>query len=97
MNKNGQRIPLVPAPSSASAQEGVADGRELAGRYWCDLVALNAAIAFGSPSEATLHTRVMAAKEIRELAAGVLPSSPAFEPAAATGGDTRPDSNGGPV
>ena len=70
-----QRVPLPPEPSSASAAEGMELAREMARRYLPDLVRLHAGIALGSNSEALLHTRMLSAKEIRELAGGGLPQT----------------------
>jgi len=64
--------PPVPAAASASAADGMAEGRELARSYLVNCVRLNAAIAFTAASEASLHNRYLCAKEIREIA-GVIP------------------------
>ena len=69
------RVPVAPEPSSISAAEGMEHARELARRYLPDLVRLHAGIALGSNSEALLHTRMLSAKEIRELAGGGLPQT----------------------
>ena len=71
-----QRVPLPPEPASASAAEGMELARELARRYLPDLVRLHAGIALGSNSEALLHTRMLSAKEIRELAGGIPQTAP---------------------
>jgi len=76
-----QRVPLPPEPSSATAAEGMELAREIARRYLPDLVRLHAGIALGSNSEALLHTRMLSAKEIREVAGGGLPqTAPAAPP-----------------
>ena len=66
---------MAPDPSSASAAEDMEHARELARRYLPDLVRLHAGIALGSNSEALLHTRMLSAKEIRELAGGGIPQT----------------------
>ena len=65
-----QRV-VAPPPLSVTAVEGVETGQELACRYWRDLVKLHAAIALAPNSPASWHTRMCAAREIRELAAGI--------------------------
>jgi hypothetical protein len=65
-----QRLPAAPAPSATSAPEGMERARAMARRYLPDLVRLHAGIALSPGSEAALHTRMLAAKEIRELAGG---------------------------
>jgi len=49
----------------------VEDGKELACECWGNLVRLHAAIALSPASPASWHTRMCAAREIRELAAGI--------------------------
>ena len=80
--------PKVPVPSSASAPDGVERARVKARRYLPDAVDFLAAIAFVQDSEAALHTRMLAAKEIVSIA-GAIPQatpSPPLPPA-----DERPD------
>jgi hypothetical protein len=50
--------------------------RAMARRYLPDLVRLHAGIALAPDSEAALHTRMLAAKEIRELAGGIPQMAP---------------------
>jgi hypothetical protein len=71
-----QRVPLAPEPSSTSAPEGMERARALARRYLPQLVRLHAGIALSPDSEAALHTRMLAAKEIRELAGGIPQTAP---------------------
>jgi hypothetical protein len=71
-----QHVPVAPEPSSASAAEGVESGQDLACRYWRNLVRLHAAIALSPDSAATLHTKMLSAKEIRELAGGIPQAAP---------------------
>ena len=71
-----QHLPAAPAPSSTSASEGMERTRALARRYLPDLVRLHAGIALAPDSEAALHTRMLAAKEIRELAGGIPQTAP---------------------
>jgi hypothetical protein len=85
------RVPATPEPSSASAPEGMARARALARRYLPDAVHLLAGMAFGSDSEAALHTRMLCAKEIVEIA-GVIPqATPAPPPYEEAGGGSAPD------
>jgi hypothetical protein len=71
----------APTPPAASASDGIAQTRELARRYLPDAVRLLAGIAFGSDSEAALHTKMLAAKQIIDVAAVVppTPAAPSFD------------------
>ena len=71
-----QRLPEAPSPSATSAPEGMERARALARRYLPQLVRLHAGIALAPDSEAALHTRMLAAKEIRELAGGIPQTAP---------------------
>ena len=86
-----EHAPKVPAPSSASAPDGVERARVRARRYLPDAVDFLAAIAFAPDSEAALHTRMLAAKEIVSIAGGVpqLSPSPPLPPADERPGDGR--------
>jgi len=84
-------VPKVPIPSSASAPDGVERARAKARRYLPDAVDFLAAIAFAADSEAALHTRMLAAKEIVPIA-GAIPQatpSPPLPPADERPGDGR--------
>ena len=85
-----QRVPATPEPSSASAPEGMERARALARRYLPDAVHLLAGMAFGSDSEAALHTRMLAAKEIVAIAGAIPQATPAPPPYEA-GGGSAPD------
>jgi hypothetical protein len=82
-----QRVPLAPAPSSASGPEGMERARALARRYLPDLVHLHAGIALAADSEAALHTRMLCAKEIREFAGGIPQTAPPAPPPRDEDGD----------
>ena len=69
-----EQVPSAPAPSAASAVDGMESTRALARRYLPDAVRLFAGIAFSSDSEAALHTKYLAAKEIVAIA-GVIPQA----------------------
>jgi hypothetical protein len=69
-----ERIPRVPPPSAASARDGAELAREEARRYLPDAVRLLAGIALAPDSEAALHTRMLCAKQIVEIA-GVIPQT----------------------
>jgi hypothetical protein len=71
-----KRLPETPSPSATSAPEGMERARVMARRYLPDLVRLHAGIALAPDSEAALHTRMLAAKEIRELAGGIPQTAP---------------------
>jgi hypothetical protein len=60
-----QHLPEAPSPSATSAPEGLERARALARSYLPELVRLHAGIALSPDSEAALHTRMLAAKEIR--------------------------------
>jgi hypothetical protein len=65
----------APSPSADSPSDGTTEARTLAKRYMVDAVQLLAGVAFSPDSEAALHTRVLAAKQIVEIA-GVVPPTP---------------------
>jgi hypothetical protein len=67
--------PTTPTPSADSPLDGMAEGRALAKRYLSDAVRLLAGIAFAPDSEAALHTRMLAAKQLIEVA-GIAPPTP---------------------
>jgi hypothetical protein len=71
------RSPLSPDPPAfATALQGMEEGRALARRYLVNVVRLQAAIAFGRNTEAGLHTRMLAAKSIADIAGAVPQSTP---------------------
>ena len=67
-------VPSAPAPSAASAVDGIESTRALARCYLPDAVRLFAGIAFASDSEAAWHTKMLCAKEIVAIA-GVIPQA----------------------
>jgi hypothetical protein len=69
-----EHVPSAPAPSAASAVDGMESTRALARCYLPDAVRLFAGIAFASDSEAALHTKMLCAKEIVAIA-GVIPQA----------------------
>ena len=83
-----QHLPAAPSPSATSAPDGMERARALARRYLPDLVRLHAGIALSPDSEAALHTRLLAAKEIRELAGSIPQTAPQQpQPQGGDGGD----------
>ena len=66
-----QDIPAAPEPTTESTQEGLERARALGRRFLPDVVKLLAGVALSPESDAGLHTRVMAAKEIVAIAGGV--------------------------
>ena len=81
--------PTTPTPSADSPSDGMTETRALARRYLPDAVRFLAGLAFAKDSEAALHTRFLAAKQIVEIA-GVIPPAtpvaPSYEGAGNTGG-----------
>ena len=67
--------PTTPSPSADSPSDGMTEARSLAKRYMTDAVRLLAGVAFAPDSEAALHTRVLAAKQLIEVA-GIAPPTP---------------------
>jgi hypothetical protein len=57
-----------------TASDGMETGRDLARRYLVDAVRLFAGVAFARDSEATLHSRVLAARAILTVA-GIAPQA----------------------
>ncbi len=80
--------PTTPTPSSENPSDGVTEARSLAKRYMTDAIRLLAGIAFSPDSEAALHTRVLAAKQLIEVAgiAPPTPVAPSYEGAGNGGG-----------
>jgi hypothetical protein len=68
--------PVTPTPSFESPSDGMTEARSLAKRYMTDAVRLLAGVAFSPDSQAALHTRVLAAKQLIEVA-GIVPPVPA--------------------
>ena len=72
-----EHVPSAPAPSAASAVDGMESTRALARCYLPDAVRLFAGIAFASDSEAALHTKMLCAKEIVAIAGAIPQAAPA--------------------
>jgi hypothetical protein len=72
-----QHVPVAPEPSSASASDGMDQGRETARRYLLDAVLLWAGVAFAPDSEASPWTRVQCARLIAEVAGAIPQAVPA--------------------
>jgi hypothetical protein len=53
--------------------EGIEDARARARRFLPDCIDLLASIAFSKDSEAALHTKMLACKELVQIATGALP------------------------
>ena len=68
-----QHVLAAPKPSAGSAPEGMERAQKLARRYLPDDVLLWAAIAFGE-SEASLWTRLQAARLLAQIA-GAIPET----------------------
>src|SRR5215510_12279607 len=81
-----QRVPAAPEPSTTSAPEGMERARAMARRYLPDTVRLLAGIALSPESEAALHTRMLAGKEIVTIA-GVIPQATPAPPPYERAGD----------
>lgn len=77
-----EATPTAPSPSSDSPTDGMEDGRTLARRYLPDLVRLYAGIALGQDTEASLHTRFLAANALAGIAGAIpqaTPTAPSFD------------------
>ena len=75
----------APEPSTASEREGMQWGQELARRYLPEDVRLAAAIAFGD-SNATMWTRLQAARLIAQIAGAIPETIPGEATQAGDGG-----------
>lgn len=64
----------TPTPSSANPIDGMEQARALARRYLPDEVKFLAALAFGRDTEASLHSRFLAANLLATIA-GVIPQA----------------------
>ena len=67
-----EQSPSAPKPTAATSFDGIEEGRSLGRQYLPDLVKLLAGIALAPESEASLHTRFLAANALIGVA-GVLP------------------------
>ena len=78
-----QEVHDAPDPTSDSTQEGIDAARSLSRRYLPDVVRLLAGVALHPDTDAAVHTRVMAAKSIIEIAGGMpqaFPEAPPLPP-----------------
>jgi hypothetical protein len=84
-------VPVAPPPSAKSAPDGIESTRAMARRYLLDALNLFAAIAFARDSEASLFTKMHAAREVVALAGVLPPTTPQLPPpsheAVSDGGD----------
>jgi hypothetical protein len=76
-----ERVPAAPAPSAASARDGMEDARMMARRYLPDAIRLLAGIALSPNSEAGLYNKYLAAKEIVAIAGAIPTPAPPPPPA----------------
>jgi hypothetical protein len=83
-----QRVPLAPDPSAGCARDGMESTRAVARCYLPDAMRLFAGIAFAPDSEAALHTKYLAAKEIVAIA-GVIPQATPAPPPHQGAGDSN--------
>ena len=76
----GAPPPHPPPPSAPSPRDGLERARAILHRYLPDLVHMNIGIALADHTDASLHTRMMASKEVREAVSGAPPSVPLAPP-----------------
>jgi hypothetical protein len=76
----------TPTPSSATPIDGMEQARTLARRYLPDGVRFLAALAFGKDTEASLHSRFLAANLLATIA-GVIPQATPTAPQIDSAGD----------
>ena len=74
--RNSDLTPTTPTPSADNPSDGMTETRALARRYLPDAVRFLAGLAFAKDSEAALHTRFLAAKQIVEIAGVIPPATP---------------------
>ena len=86
----GTPPPKPPPPSAAFPQDGMERAKAIEQRYLPDLALMNAGIALGDHADASLHTRMMAGKELREIAMGVPPTVPLAPPPHSEGNSGEP-------
>jgi hypothetical protein len=70
-----------PLPAAKTATDGVEQARQIARMYLPDSVRLLASIALSKDSEAALHTKMLACKELVTIATGALPQPTPAPPA----------------
>jgi hypothetical protein len=80
------QISDTPMPSSATPVDGMEQARALARRYLPDEVKFLAALAFGKDTEASLHSRFLAANLLATIA-GVIPQATPTAPQLNDAGD----------
>jgi hypothetical protein len=85
---NAEPVPVAPPPSAKSAPDGIESTRATARRYLPNALQLFASIAFSTDAEASLFTRLNAAREVVALA-GVLPPTTPTPPPLPYGSDGR--------
>jgi hypothetical protein len=78
---SARAVRAPPPPSTAHAGDGMEVARELARRYLPDAVVFLAGLAFAPDSEAPLHTKMMATKELVSIAGVPQPTPMAPAPA----------------
>jgi hypothetical protein len=74
-------VPAAPPPSAQSPVQGIEDARSRARRFLPDCIDLPASIALSKDSEAALHTKMLACKELVTIATGALPQPTPAAPA----------------
>jgi hypothetical protein len=77
--------PVTPPPTADTPLDGASEARALAKRYMVDAVKLLAGVAFSPDSEAALHTRVVACKQLIDVA-GLSPPPPSAPSVIDSGG-----------
>jgi hypothetical protein len=85
-------VPQAPPPSAKSAADGVTEARARARMFLPNALDLLASVAFSPTSEAALHTRLLAAKQIVEIAG--IPQPPPAAPPYGGSGDEAGNSSG---
>ena len=90
--EHSQNVPPAPSPSASCAADGVSVGREKARRFLPDCVDLLAAIALSPSSEAPLHSKMMSAMRITDIA-GAIPQPTPTLPLPPGAADRRPQAS----
>ena len=71
-------VPPPPSPSASRSGDGMETAREEARKYLPNVVKLLASIALSPHSEAALHTRMLAAKQLLDVAGAIPQATPSL-------------------
>lgn len=80
--------PDAPSPAAKDGETGIEEARALARRYLPNTVMFLAAVALDPKSEAPLHSRILSAKTLVDLAGALPAATPVLPPNVGNGADS---------